>query len=224
MKTIQRILILLTFTFAGCTNGHQEAVDYQKIAHELLAMRETDQEFNNLLATGDPRSKEDGFSDQMNQMYLDNTSRMVEIFKEIGYPSTEQIGPEAADAFWILVQHSDSNPEFQEKAASAMKQVVKNGGAKGDKLAYLTDRYLINTGRAQQYGTQLDYDMDLGKAFPKSLASPRGVDQRRAEVGLAPLWEYMNEVCEMHFSWNEEHYRKLGVTEPWTYPEGYLDW
>ena len=56
-------------------------------------------------------------------------------------------------------------------------------------LAYMTDRVLLHEGKQQIYGTQMT-SAD-GKWTPQPLEDAAKVDQRRAEVGLEPLTEYV---------------------------------
>src|SRR5260221_2181513 len=49
------------------------------------------------------------------------------IFTERGFPGYDMVGKEGANNFWVLVQHSNKWPEFQEKVLVEMeKQVKKN--------------------------------------------------------------------------------------------------
>ncbi|MCP5022343.1 MAG: hypothetical protein GY930_11275 [bacterium] len=190
------------------------------IGQELVAMMELDQRFNQMVVDGEAESREPGFKKQMQDMYEANTSRIQKIFEEVGYPSPALVGREASDAFWLLVQHSDQAPEFQDDVLNAMKPMVLAGQVSSDSLALLTDRVRVNTGRPQVYGTQVEYEMEIGKAKPKWLEEPQMVDHRRAEIDLRPLWEYMNEMCEFHFTMNLTYYTDLGVMEWIGIPSG----
>ena len=91
-------------------------------------------------------------------------------------------------------------------------------------LAYLTDRVRINTGRPQLFGTQMLYDGDQARAYPKPLEDPAQVDHRRAKAQMEPLVDYVNGICESHFAMNRAHYAEKGITKPYQYPEGFTDW
>ncbi len=195
-----------------------------EVRHELVAMKDLDQYLNQLVVDRDEKARESGFSARKERITKANSKRIEEIFEDIGYPTSALVGDEASDAFWLLTQHSDHKPQFQEKVIQALKPLVIAGEARSDSLAYLTDRVRINTDRLQVYGTQVEFELALGKAKPKPLENPESVDQRRAEVGLGPLWLYLNEMSEFQFKNNESYYADLGVHGPWQYPEGFVDW
>ncbi len=55
-------------------------------------------------------------------------------------------------------------------------------------VAMLEDRIRSNEGKGQRYGTQFDWDEE-GRLSPLPIEDEPNVDQRRAEIGLAPLAE-----------------------------------
>ena len=126
-------------------------------------------------------------------------------------------GEEGSQNFWLLVQHSDHDPDFQQEVLEKMKIEMEKGNANSSNYGLLVDRVNLNTGRAQIYGTQLDYNMEICQAFPKNLADSINVNKRRKEVGLQPLEEYLNDMTLMHFEMNKAFYAKKGVMEPKLY-------
>lgn len=212
---------------AGCASQSIPAAtndSYDSIGQELIEMRDDDQRLEMLVVNKDPQAKEPGFFDRKDQAQADNATRCKEIFAQIGYPSEPLVGEDASRAFWLLVQHADADPAFQEQVAIAMKPVVLKGHAQPNDLAMLTDRVRINTNRPQVFGSQVKYDMQICKAMPKPTENPQEVDQRRAQVGLIPLWKYMNDMSELNFMINKQYYQDLDVQHPYIYPEGFSDW
>jgi len=63
-------------------------------------------------------------------------------------------------------------------------------------IAYLTDRVLIARGQPQVYGTQCE-EVD-GRFQPKVCLEPEALDQRRKEVGLQPIKEYLKLMEEVY--------------------------
>ena len=211
----------------GCTSQSIPAATYDSydlIAKELVEMRDDDQRLEMLVVNKDAQAKEPGFFERKDQAQVDNATRCKEIFAQIGYPSEPLVGEDASRAFWLLVQHADADPAFQEQVAIAMKPVVLQGHAQPDDLAMLTDRVRINTDRLQVFGSQVKYDMQICRAMPKPTENPKEVDQRRAQVGLIPLWQYMNDMSELNFMINRQYYEGLDVQQPYIYPEGFSDW
>jgi hypothetical protein len=126
-----------------------------------------------------------------------NLIRAKEVFAEFGYPGGDLVGQESSHHFWLIIQHCDGDPEFQERVLSAMEVQVKRGNADAKNYAYLRDRVLVNTGQLQIYGTQMQLNGDSTSFEPKPLIEPEKTNDRRQEVGLGPIDEYiftMNQV------------------------------
>lgn len=147
--------------------------------------------------------------------------RLKEIFAHTGYPGYDKVGVEGSHHFWLMVQHLDKWPEFQQQVLDAMEKAVAEKNASAGDFAYLTDRVRLNTGRLQLYGTQVSYNTDSCQAFPKSLDTPALVNKRRKAAGMEPLEKYLNFISEMHFMMNKAGYEKKGIKGPklYTVPE-----
>lgn len=229
MKLCVQALLMLFLGFAGCGMASVYEPDriesrYQAIADELIQLSEDDQKYEQIVIRGEVPDDRDVFFQQKANLMIERGGRCSEIFDEIGFPDYDMVGKDASDAFWLLVQHSDHDPEFQERVATAMIPAVERGAADGSQLAYLMDRVRINTGRGQLYGTQVDYEHSIGRAFPKTLESAEFVDERRSEVGLEPLFEYMNTMCEVYFMMNERQLSERGVNAAYQYAIGFDSW
>jgi len=124
----------------------------------------------------------------MQQADEENTKRLAEIVGQHGWPTNTLVGPDGANAAWLLVQHADRDRKFQRQCLDLMTKLPKQEVSRRD-LAYLTDRVLLAEGKKQLYGTQMD-SAD-GKWVPRPLEDPENVDQRRADHGLEPLAEYI---------------------------------
>jgi len=119
------------------------------------------------------------------------------MFQKNGYPSIDMVGKESSKNFFVLIQHADSDPKFQESMLPFLEKLSKTGKVALRDYAYLYDRVQRNTGHQQLYGTQLTFD-DGGHLFdssnkivyPKDLADPDNVDKRRKAVGLEPIETY----------------------------------
>jgi hypothetical protein len=73
---------------------------------------------------------------------------------------------------------------------------VKRGEARGDDLAYLTDRVLVGEGKPQRYGTQTKI-ID-GEVKPDPMEDEAHVDQRRAALRMMPMAKYLVLVRKMY--------------------------
>ena len=166
----------------------------EDLRDELLARMAEDQAVRTGVAPpGDDRTPEELFG-QMDSVDRQNTARMHEILEAYGWPGWSLVGEEGSTAAWVLVQHADLEPEFQELAlAYLMGAVAAQDASKGD-LAYLIDRVRVAKGLPQVYGTQVGPGPD-GDLPP--IEDPDNVDARRAEAGLGTLEEYYDELREM---------------------------
>jgi hypothetical protein len=125
------------------------------------------------------------------------------IVKKYGYPGIKQVGEESSNNFWLLVQHADEHPAFQQRVLKLMLPEVKHKNASGRNYAYLADRVAENTGKPQEYGTQVTYKgPGIGKAVPKSLRDPKNVNKRRAAIGMETLEAYLKKNDKMHEQMN----------------------
>jgi hypothetical protein len=114
-----------------------------------------------------------------------NTAMMQAILAKGGWPKISDVGAEAAEDAWLLVQHADDNPAFQLRAQRAMEPLVAKGEVLPKRYAYLADRVTIKLYGTQVYGTQF-YCID-GRRRPKGIAGAAAVDAARKSVGLGSL-------------------------------------
>jgi hypothetical protein len=128
--------------------------------------------------------------------YPARTERLREILDGCGWPTYSRVGEEAEDAAWAIAQHSDHDVDFQRRALELLAAAVADDDASPGNLAYLTDRVAVNSGEPQTYATQVAC-LDGSAEVAGGLIDEAGVDARRAEVGLAPLADYLAEFAEV---------------------------
>jgi hypothetical protein len=129
----------------------------------------------------------------------ENTRRMKEIIARYdGWPGKSLVGEKAAHAAWLLVQHADADRAFQKQCLHLMEQAAVKGEVSKVDVAYLTDRVLVAENQKQRYGTQAH--QVKGRYEPYPVEDETHVDQRRAEIGLAPLAEYMKQLRQVYQS------------------------
>ncbi|MCP3102582.1 hypothetical protein LZ198_27280 [Myxococcus sp. K15C18031901] len=117
-----------------------------------------------------------------------NAAWLAEVVARKGWPDHATVGPRASFAAWLLVQGANHDVAFQARVLPMLEEAVARGEGSAANLAHLTDRVLVNTGKPQRYGTQME-EVD-GVMVPKTLEDPAGVDARRAAVGLGTMEEY----------------------------------
>ena len=125
---------------------------------------------------------------------LARTGRLQQIITGHGWPTTDLVGRDGADAAWLIAQHSDADPAFQARALALITAAAEAGQASWGNVAYLSDRVRVGQGRPQTYGTQIR----CGPAGPEPstpIEDAATVDERRATAGLEPLADYFAELA-----------------------------
>lgn len=217
-------IVLISFFILGCKDNEskkeiaEQKVEFnQDLANELKKMAEVDQ-----IAAYIPQGEYKKMSEEQWNFFKDSVftthqKRLKQIFDKYGFLGFDLVGKEGSQNFWLIVQHSDHNPEFQKEVLGKMKIAVDSGNAKPSYYGLLLDRVRINSGEKQVFGTQVTYNMNTGQAYPKKLEDSLNVNERRKSIGLKPIEEYLNQMTEMHFEMNKENYLKKGVSEPKLY-------
>jgi hypothetical protein len=211
-----RCAVWLVLILTGLVKVYAQKIN-QPLADSLSSMVKVDQ-----IAANIPSGKYKELPAEDWQYYKDSvfgTHQLIldSIFKRHGYPGYNQVGKEGSQHFWLMVQHCDKHPEFQEKILAAMKEEVKKGNADPKNYAYLIDRVMLNTHRKQVYGTQVTYNTDSCQALPRPLQDSSTVNVRRHEMGLGNIEVYLNDMGTMHFEMNKAMYVQKGITKPKLY-------
>jgi hypothetical protein len=113
------------------------------------------------------------------------------------WPLLSRDGDEAAENAWLLAQHADSDPQFQESVLALMKPLVYAGEAKANLYALLFDRIALARGRSQRYATQFTRS-ETGCLMAVQTEEPEKVDERRASVGLPPISTYAKRISDSY--------------------------
>jgi hypothetical protein len=132
-----------------------------------------------------------------------NLMELEKILDEHGWLGVDVVGASGNTALWLVIQHSSQ--EVQEKYLPMMREAVSQGKALPCHLALLEDRVAVGQGKKQMYGSQPDTDPDTGEYCVSSLEDPENVDERRLDVGLDKLGEYMS---QWGATWELEEYKK----------------
>lgn len=194
---------LLAVSFAGQASAQSSPVLYPKLSKTLDSLAYVDQWPMQQLFKQLPDSAGRNLVDVQKINFARHQPLLEKIIKQYGYPGFKQVGEKSAYNFFLLVQHADEHPNFQRQVLRLMLPEVKRKNAAPADYAYLTDRVAKNSGKPQEYGTQLKYTGDVGKDFskvvavPVSLRDPKNVDKRRAAIGMEPLQNYLNMMAEV---------------------------
>jgi hypothetical protein len=217
-------IILIGFLILGCkekgsaSKAAEEIVVFnQALADELKKLAEVDQIAAYIPQGEYTKLSKEAWNSFKDSVFTTHQKRVGEIFNEHGFVGFDVAGKEGSENFWLLVQHSDHNPEFQQQVLEKMKIEVDKGNALPNNYGLLVDRVKLNTGEPQVYGTQVTYNMNIGQAYPKALADSATVNERRALLGLEPLENYLNNMSQSHFHMNKAFYSKKGIAAPTLY-------
>ena len=127
-------------------------------------------------------------STEMDVVDSKNLARLRTIIAKHGWPNVRVVGRDAANAAFLIVQHSPL--EAQKEFLPLMKDAVATGNARADQLAMLQDRILTREGMKQRYGTQITAGPD-GIPRVDPIEDPATLDERRASVGLPSMEQYL---------------------------------
>lgn len=125
---------------------------------------------------------------RMNRIDCDNTAWLQHQLEDIRWFDIPTYGAEADNAAWLIAQHADYSPAFQNAVLTRLRSLPE-GHTSPRRIAYLSDRVSVALGQPQRYGTQMEC---LDGAFvPRvGLEDEADIDARRAAAGLEPLAEY----------------------------------
>ncbi|MEQ8907804.1 MAG: hypothetical protein RIC95_01315 [Vicingaceae bacterium] len=130
------------------------------------------------------------------QIRLDSLNRMLlASVLDSNWITIDLYGFEANKVAWLIAQHADEDLHFQENCLKLMLvSYPRDRSASGMYLAYLIDRLSINTKGYQFFGTQFTYQN--GALQPKPIQGEEKVNQRRKQVYLPPLENYLKDSKE----------------------------
>jgi len=111
---------------------------------------------------------------------IDSTNLILteKILAKHGYPGKSLVGEPTNKSVWYVIQHSDKIGKYLDM----MKEASNNGELSNRMVATMEDRYLMQQGKEQIYGTQ-GMTYETGKEFIWPIKDPENVNQRRKEMG-----------------------------------------
>jgi len=126
-------------------------------------------------------------SARMEAVDAKNRPEVLRIFARYGWVANSLAGKDAADNFFLLVQHQ--TPEIQRRLLPTLEKAAKRGEASMSNYAYLYDRVQMGLNKPQHWGTQAN--CENGKPVLYPVDDPAGLDARRKELSLPPIREYL---------------------------------
>lgn len=118
-----------------------------------------------------------------------NEIEVMKIIDDHGWVAKSLVGGQANTTLWLVIQHAPI--EVQEKYLPLLKESVIAGESRGSHLALLEDRIQMRNGKPQIYGSQIVSDPETSEQIVYEIWEPEYVNQRRKEVGLGPIEDYI---------------------------------
>jgi hypothetical protein len=189
MTALRAAIALVAIAIAGCKASSREPSPsvLAEARRELEARGRADQEVREGFGAG-------GVVDSAQvqaMMRVDsaNTTWLKTYVARWGWPTAEQVGREAVEAAFLIVQHAVHDTAFMRASLPAVTAAYRRGELSGGAVAMLTDRIAVTAGHPQTFGTQLS--LRDGRWVLDPLADSLHVDDRRREMGLPPLADYL---------------------------------
>ncbi len=154
---------------------------------ELLRMESEDQAVRAPFTSGRVPTKQEEAA--LRATDARNLARLKEITRRNGFPKAADVGRDGVAAAWLLVQHADADPAFQEQILSELEGLGDADGISSEQIALLTDRVLLAQGRPQRYGSQYGGKPGTRPAM-RPVEDPEGLDARRARMHMMPSATY----------------------------------
>ena len=179
------IYILIPFA-----NGQSKDIKLPKISKEILKMRKMEQKLRKKLVKNMQKGKTQTARNKKIRLKTiaadrNNTARLNEIINQYGWPTIELVGERASNGAWLIAQHADRNPLFQEKCLALLKAAVDQKQANPRHYAYLYDRVQLAKGNKQRYATQANTNAFAKNNFFKTIEDEANVQKRREEMGIS---------------------------------------
>jgi hypothetical protein len=177
----------------------------KNLIRKLDSLAKEDQKWRNLLTryhnNNIPKDSVNRKTLTKNMVKTDsmNSLEIRRIFYKYGFPNFDLVGQTGSEDFFIVVQHQDKFPVFQDSVLTSMKIEAEKGKASWANYAYLIDRVKINTGQLQIYGTQMQINKSNSSYEPKPVVEPDKLNVRRISVGLNTIEEYIAIMNEVYF-------------------------
>ncbi|MFE1800430.1 DUF6624 domain-containing protein [Streptomyces sp. NPDC059517] len=115
-----------------------------------------------------------------------NAEALRAIVRRHAWPTAELVGAPASTAALMILLHAP-DLAFQVVCRDLIAQAVADGRCPAPHHAYIADHCAVELGQPQFYGTRID----PVTCSPYPVRRPETLDERRRDVGLAPLDEQM---------------------------------
>lgn len=154
-----------------------------------------------------------GYHPRMEAVHRENAADLRAIMDEHGWPTEALVGPDGAQAAWLVLQYAISDPGFMRHCRALMDEASSSGPVPRWQFAYLDDRIRVFEGKAQRFGTQFILRPDGPEL--NLLEDPHRVDAWRRAVGLGPVSEVLVRARGLPLPSQEEDETRQSAAEHW---------
>lgn len=188
------IVLIIIFCVNACLFSQTIESELDSIQFCLENILIKDQEFRHALRDVDFSSEEgQELARKMMENDKDNKAIVVKILDNYGWLPKSEIGKDASDALFYVIQHSDLHT--MEKYFDQLEDLANIGEASKFHSAMMKDRILKRKCQRQIYGTQ----MEKSKVYPEMNVWPiedaADINERRKAYGFElTIEEYAKEM------------------------------
>jgi len=183
------VLLLLLWTISA------QAQTDPKLRTELLAMEKADQDARIICTNGKADEQVKCLAEISKKIDEPNTKRLAEILDKFGFPDTAKVGREGLEAFLVVLQHARTD-DVRVRSLKPITKAFKHKEIPPADYANFVDRLRLHQGKKQVYGTSFDFKNGRMELSPTE--DMKGLEKRRAEIGLPPMSEAIQMMKELY--------------------------
>ncbi len=154
----------------------------KKVKEELIKMAEKQREL--LMEVVDKDQTKQSDRDKLHKLYENNTVKLCQIIKTVGWPTTASVDREGVFAAFQVLK-SAGTFELQRDLLPVIVAAIKKDPIQKSEFAGLYDRLRVSAGMKQLFGTQAVTMGGFLILYP--IEDPARLDSLRAEFGLVKM-------------------------------------
>lgn len=125
---------------------------------------------------------------------MTHAARLKQLIVAHGWPDADRVGAEAVNAAVTIVRNAPQDLELMSMAVASLEGRLETAGVAPEDFAVFVDRARVARGEPQYYGTIMRVvpSTSGSRVWPEApIEAPEALDDRRAEIGLAPHAEFI---------------------------------
>ena len=166
----------------------------RRVRKQIVLMHESDQYWRMVCIAGKMNEKLPACK-KVDAIDLENTRKLRQIIKKYGFPNAGLIGLDVVGDVFTIIIHSPSI-DFQKENLPYLRLAAQTNQYIKPEIALLTDKILVAEKKPQIYGTQ--FRTEDGKMYLQKTIEPEKLNERRAEMNLPTMEEYMKMLEKMY--------------------------